>query len=368
MEKKPITKQCEKGHPMSQSTDAKTPNYKCELCGNEGMCAEGRICCTKCNYNFCNVCSSKGPEDFYFCKKGHALVFTKKSGYKCDNCKEKKAADTMRWYCRRCNYHICPTCRSDPNGPPDPTQEAVNAEQEAVPSTKVKPQSKKPGQKKEPAKVEEIIPEKGPVIEAICKKGHTMQWTDQQILVSKMRFPVAACDYCGTRKHCSYGFWTCSGCLYNLCSTCCTVPKPPLSGNMKCAKRHPLRWTAGNNPAVQPNCRKCKTPVDVTPGRWTCDACNYDLCLPCFNSQGGRRQAVAEKTPEVFNPIDPFLCWTLHGEYWDAKDYGASSVNCIRCNESIVCSDGRWRCGLCDYSYCESCKNPHEVKTIVTEV
>ena len=81
---------------------------------------------------------------------------------------------------------------------------------------------------------------------------------------------------CGRSQPCVSGRWCCLACKYDVCSLC--------NQTLKCSTGHLLCW---NNTAAHPyttgtySCNGCHKNGSCTNGRWFCNLCNYDLCVPC---------------------------------------------------------------------------------------
>eukprot|EP00826_Nyctotherus_ovalis_P006372 TRINITY_DN11499_c0_g2_i2.p1 TRINITY_DN11499_c0_g2~~TRINITY_DN11499_c0_g2_i2.p1 ORF type:complete len:338 (+),score=22.91 TRINITY_DN11499_c0_g2_i2:47-1015(+) len=192
--------------------------------------------------------------------------------------------------------------------------------------------------------------------ESKCTKEHFFQWSDSATGYVHEMF---ICDNCKKNNYCSNSHWTCSNCLYELCSTCSSLPKPVRSANIKCLKRHSIQLIPDSTTSGIVPCNYCKGTIQCAAAHWTCIPCSFNVCQSCFALLKGRADSgELSKPARGVNPTNSFECWIMHGKYWDTEVYECKVALCTRCRRPINCSEGRWRCGTCKHEYCEVCKLP----------
>lgn len=332
-----LQQSCGEGHPV----DILKPGQQgeCVKC-NATTLVKTLVHCIMCRNIMCTDCVTAAindPTPFLRCPRKHRLVVTKKAGFRCDNC--GTSGDGARWRCDRCDYDVCFTCRAF-------VPEAPKSTLTVSPIRSV-----------------------GPIVEAVCKQDHIMLWSNGQVKFSQIRGYNFDCEYCNRKIQCNEGYWACRTCKYAYCRGCCSIPRPPKSKEVGCNYYHELQWTRSKDPAGGLFCSKCTRSTDSSMGHWICLDCSdlYEICMDCYATSpaGGVNEKAKNFDEPVVQLLDPYLCWAAHSEYWDITVGQSPQVNCIRCKKGMACSSGRWRCGVCDYNFCDQCKGFHLSKSLI---
>lgn len=252
-------------------------NFSCDNCRTNHNCAEGRWNCMSCKYDICSRCRPPMPAPFVptqpsttNCSKNHPLQWSTESYsmgmYSCNLCKRSNQCHLGRWFCKACQYDICPQCRPQPPMP---------------------------------------APMPGPSMTAYiqCKNMHPLQWTNSTAGYMMGKY---SCDVCHKSNDCGYGRWSCPGCKYDVCPSCrpsqpmpgpMPAPMPaPMPGPMPgpgahithCKNGHPLEWTHDVSGYMMGrySCDVCHKSSDCGAGRHYCRTCKYDVCQNCKPQYG----------------------------------------------------------------------------------
>lgn len=187
-------------------------------------------------------------------------------------------------------------------------------------------------------------------IHPLCKLGHPLQWSNnfEPVLI--------ACGACKKKDYGKNGCWNCPVCQCQICTSCYVLPKGVKPIEAKC--KHVLFL---NTEQETFNCVNCNGEYSTGVRRWTCSYCRLDLCQPCLDSLEWEVKSEENKqSTGGMSALEPNKCWEMHDLRWDIKIYSSKLVSCIRCRRPIICNEGRWRCSICQYDYCEVCKVPPE--------
>ena len=104
---------------------------------------------------------------------------------------------------------------------------------------------------------------------------------------------------------------------------------------------HPLKFTKSSVGSTTFTCNDCNKAFGNSSSRWTCEACDYNLCGYCA-------------------PTQQFLknCKNGHALNWSesAVGYPGSLFSCDHCRKTGSCTGGRWYCAKCSYDVCSDCR------------
>eukprot|EP00826_Nyctotherus_ovalis_P035963 TRINITY_DN313_c0_g1_i1.p1 TRINITY_DN313_c0_g1~~TRINITY_DN313_c0_g1_i1.p1 ORF type:complete len:524 (-),score=33.40 TRINITY_DN313_c0_g1_i1:186-1757(-) len=335
---------CKGRHPLTWSTDpyGMTNGFRCDICRNPGICTDGRMHCSKCNFDLCPKCSPvsvsispsmpvPGGSPHRRCNNNHPLIFTDNSDkyptkrYNCNRCGNKSKCCKGRFACLKCNFDLCKECM--PPGPNDQIQSG-DAPEYPVPGypTHQVPGQQIPGQyaPSYPVPRHQVPGGQVPGYQApgYTSPGHQVpghhspghqvpgqyapgqQMPGQQIpgqyvprqQVPGQQFPgmpmggeavkittlpaiLKPGDMFGGRP----------------------IPEPsmptqptwqgaPGASSLTCDESHPLQWTmnVSESPTGEYTCEKCNQQFKYsTDGSWRCAGCDYDVCNNCKVKHAG---------------------------------------------------------------------------------
>lgn len=223
--------------------------YQCDDCGRVYYGSVKRWFCDGCKFDLCRKCLEPPDEfkdevvkEFDTCFRGDKLEFvvqnTRNGVFDCSLCGKKGYAQNGRWWCRRCNFNLCTTCK--------PCESAK---------------------------------------ETVIVDVSTMTCTKDHILVFSCRPPETGalrCEKCKRNVGPDNWRWTCEKCRFNVCPKC-RVPPEGRQG-LICPEMHML--TQSNLPQNNANygrCDSCHKPIKYTDGRYCCLPCQYEFCNACIN-------------------------------------------------------------------------------------
>eukprot|EP00826_Nyctotherus_ovalis_P053099 TRINITY_DN6845_c0_g2_i2.p1 TRINITY_DN6845_c0_g2~~TRINITY_DN6845_c0_g2_i2.p1 ORF type:complete len:802 (-),score=268.47 TRINITY_DN6845_c0_g2_i2:162-2567(-) len=332
---------CLRGHRLNWDTEAYSgkKTFRCENCQKDFPFKAGYWGCKECSYEICPTCRPKnigkegkeGKEgrdrkdgkdkkkrkedekeeeksEPARCGKGDAMKFEVREEegdiFLCDNCGQAYFSSVARWCCVECNMDICRNCFAAP-----PSFKSVN-------------------------EVLEIN---------TCYNGYELEF-----IFSETRSGMYECFICAKKGDTHNGRWSCSECGINICHICKPSDKAKdgtLTVQTKlcvCDKGHLLKCGCSPpKPGTYFCCDKCEGPVKPDNWRWTCEECDYDICINCRPELEGRRD---------------LICPNMHKlTYSELPESGAKYGRCDYCFKAFKFSTGTYCCTPCNYTYCKKC-------------
>jgi len=229
------------------------------------------------------------------CPNGHAVTFMgpTSGAFRCDLCKGQRDRQEGRYSCATCMYDVCIQCRPPPPGtaPKKIPEPEKKAEVKPVPAPA-------------PPKYQVPVPAKKDI--TTCKKGHNLTCGKPARFADRLFI----CCSCGRANRFTTPKWICEQCAYLLCDNCKPANAAPASS------------------AIAPPPSKTE-PVPAP-------------------------KPAAPAAPEAPAANEP-TCIKKHKLYFDFTIYPDNVYFCDVCDRQGRCTQGRWRCKLCNYDVCTHC-------------
>ena len=312
-------------HPLVWSSISEgytAKKYGCKGCQKTGICREGRWNCYDCKYDICGDCSSPNGlvtmhSEKYNDKDGNTLNWTveedeKSANYTCARCSKTNPTKNGRWYCKKSNYSVCPSCL-----PPFAKFTSCN------------------------------VPK------------HQLQYLKDYETDPEEEFK---CVICSAKKKSVEGRWKCVPCRnYNVCNDCRPITSPtiiePLS---ECEQQHPLKISTDikGYEKGQYECSLCKRIGDCGTGRWGCVEGKYNICPTCrtYDEQSAEvvEKAIVRSGTDILECPKNHLLMISTTE----NGYKTRKYQCKSCSQNFPCSQARWNCEACAFDICCQCRPP----------
>lgn len=308
---------CMTGHRLRWTEEPydKEEKYSCDNCREKLKFKDGCWACKECKYEICPKCRPKRvgrvqkeeKKEQVLCNNGDAMEFDvlqePEELYLCDKCGKAYYGKVHRWGCKKCSMDLCRVCVPPPAG----------------------------------FKEEEI-----PEIDN-CYNGHKLEFVKSATMKG-----LYACSICGKRGDPNNGRWACFECGVNICHICKPAKEAVegfLSAETKtlvCEKGHTLAFSCSPpKPGFGFCCDKCDSDVDKDHWRWTCDECEFDICIKCRPPPKGDRS---------------LICPKMHMLQYNELPYESATYDrCDCCYKSFKFANGSYCCSLCNYTYCTKC-------------
>eukprot|EP01022_Parablepharisma_sp_SALTPOND_P026586 TRINITY_DN64445_c0_g1_i1.p1 TRINITY_DN64445_c0_g1~~TRINITY_DN64445_c0_g1_i1.p1 ORF type:complete len:1204 (-),score=5.94 TRINITY_DN64445_c0_g1_i1:53-3520(-) len=180
-----------------------------------------------------------------------------------------------------------------------------------------------------------------------CASGHPLNYSYHE-------YPGCfySCNICGTTNDCRLGRWFCMTCSYDVCNSCRpaihhTAPAVDYKekATKMCHKGHELKFTKFMYSYGEYKCDWCSTIGPCALGRWSCEACEYDICISCREPPASVTSS-ASKSP---------YCKFGHPLKFSFYSYSSGYYQCDFCSNVGACIKGRWFCQDCCCDVCSSC-------------
>lgn len=290
-------------------------NFECENCQAERPVEEGRWFCNKCGYDICEQCR---PREFsravgmdngeILCSRDHKMKFAasknSKDLYLCDQCGRAYYSSVSRWRCEECDLSLCRLCRAPP---------ASFREREDILEIET------------------------------CPNGDKLEF-----VTTDSTDGVYNCYICTKVGDVHNGRWACLDCDISVCPVCKPSSKAKegmlsvKTMTLACTKKHMLQF--GCRPADEGEtlqCYKCENPLNNDNWRWTCDECNFNICVNCRPEPEGRRD---------------LQCSNMHKLAYSILPLGKVTFGrCDKCHKVFKLTGGRYSCFGCNYECCNNC-------------
>jgi len=306
---------CLASHKLEWSTDPfkEEKEFECENCQTQKPVTEGRWFCNKCAYDICDQCR---PREFFkavdsnevLCNKGHKMKFDSdentKEVFLCDECGKAYYGTVDRWKCEECSINLCKQCKEPPS------------------SYKAKDE------------VSEI---------ETCPNNHKLDF-----VVTNTSTGMYECFICSKIGDIHNGRWACLDCDISICPICKPSSKAKegmlsvKTMTLACKNGHMLQFGCRPPPEdTKLQCYKCEGAINNNNWRWTCDRCDFDICVDCRAEPEGRRD---------------LLCGNMHKLLYSNLPLGKVTLGrCDKCRKVFKLTLGRYCCFGCKYECCNDC-------------
>jgi hypothetical protein len=188
------------------------------------------------------------------------------------------------------------------------------------------------------------ITQQGPVI--LCPAGHQLVNVHHE----QQQGSMWICDGCGRMPDATQdcGRFQCGLCDYDLCGTCVSKWRRPVSKDLlRCPRGHSLTvFAKGENQGPPWICDGCEYKSDSAAdvGRFRCAQCDFDLCEACPSQLHNSPHVSSLKCPSGHKLIASLAASTP----W-ACSY------CCKC-DGWEAGAIRYTCRQCGFDQCETCR------------
>ena len=262
-----------------------TNQISCCICKEEKNANIGYFCCSKGDYIACNTCyTQRIPPELSHCPAHNTQTLNFKVGTRinCFGCKASQNAIYGYYSCNKGDYNICITC------------------------------------------YEGIIPH-----DIIRCPAH---------ITSDLQYKVGVrinCFACKTQQNANFGYYSCIGNDYNICTTCYRQIIPHEIAHCPAHYQDQLLFKIGSTSV---ECFNCKQRKNAKFGYYSCANEDYIICTTCYE---GRVPITGNRCP-------------YHGEQ-QLKFLVGINIDCCFCKSEKDARFGYYKCPLDEFKVCEEC-------------